>query len=471
MKRPEVAVVVAPAGAEQSAPQVCEAAQQVWSIAATRLRNALKPEVYAQWFENIAVVGMDGSQMALGVPDDYFAEWLNGSFSDAIASSLADIDGVDYTFELKTGYAPVKQEHKPRAAARPAQAAAAPSGTSNDPFTFDNFVVGEENRYAFAAARAAAESPGKFNPLYIYGDTGIGKTHLIRAVRHELLRRQPGWTVRYASCEEILNDFVDSLYRAKDPRQFSEFRSSLRKVDALLVDDIHALAKKTELQEQFFNAFNELYMSGKQIILTSDQQPCEIEGLERRLTSRFEVGMTTELLPPGYEVRLAILRQSANEYLAGGIDSDVLNFLAMNIASNVRRLKGALLRVIGYSSATGEKITVSMAERLLHSVLEDENSAKSVSFEDIQSKVAAHFGLRLNDILSNRRPRNVAEPRMVAMYLCRKLTDASYPEIGAAFGKNHATILNAMKKVPQLCNASESMRRSVDLLERQLKKN
>jgi len=470
MKRPEVAGIGATACVEPAVPQLCEAAERVWLIAAARLRGALKPEVYAQWFENIAVVGIDGGRIALGVPDDYFAEWLNGSFADAISSSLSDIDGADYTFELKTGYAPVRRESKPHVSL-PAPAAAATTSAAGDPFTFDNFVVGEENRYAFAAARSVAESPGKFNPLYIYGDTGIGKTHLIRAVRHELLSRNPGWTVRYASCEEILNDFVDSLYRAKDPRQFSEFRSSLRKVDALLVDDIHALAKKTELQEQFFNAFNELYLSGKQIILTSDKQPCEIEGLERRLTSRFEVGMTTELLPPGYEVRLAILRQSAHEHLAGWIDPEVLNFLAFNISSNVRRLKGALLRVIGYSSATGEKITVSLAERLLHSVLEDESSAKSISFEEIQSKVAAHFGLRLNDILSNRRPRNVAEPRMVAMYLCRKLTDASYPEIGAAFGKNHATILNAMKKVPHLCGASESMRRSVDLLERQLKKN
>lgn len=463
-------------------------AAEIWQAAKAKLRHILHKDTMAQWFDNIVIVDMDGSDIILGVSDEFFADWFTNNFGDILSKALNDIDGNSYTFSLRTGFEPVHVKEEPPAAkpepkaevvgdepvplqiaiqqrtARTSRPATIHHGVVRH--TFDNFVVGEENRYAFAAAEMVAHSPGSYNPLYIYGDTGIGKTHLIQAVRNEMLALNPDMRVRYASCEEILNDFVDSLHQRE---KYSKFRSSLRDIDALLVDDVHALANKEQLQEQFFNTFNDLYRQNKQIILTSDKQPCEIQGLEKRLISRFESGVTTEITPPGYEIRLAILRQTADEYMCSKIDPEVLDFLAVNISSSVRRLKGALLRVVCSASATGNRITVPFAETVLHELLEDENSAKSVSFEEIQSKVAAHFGLRISDILSNRRPRNIAEPRMVAMYLCRTLTGGSFPEIGAAFGKNHATVMNAMKKVPELCKTSESLRHSVQLLERQLK--
>lgn len=463
-------------------------AVEIWQAAKAKLRHILHKDTMAQWFDNIVIVDMDGSDIILGVSDEFFADWFTNNFGDLLTRALNDIDHTSYTFSLRTGFEPARPEEaapaakaepepepvadKPvplqlaiqQRAARTSRPAAVHHGVVRH--TFDNFVVGEENRYAFAAAEMVAHSPGSYNPLYIYGDTGIGKTHLIQAVRNEMLELNPEMRVRYASCEEILNDFVDSLHQRE---KYSKFRSSLRDIDALLVDDVHALANKEQLQEQFFNTFNDLYRQNKQIILTSDKQPCEIQGLEKRLISRFESGVTTEITPPGYEIRLAILRQTADEYMCSKIDPEVLDFLAVNISSSVRRLKGALLRVVCSASATGNRITVPFAETVLHELLEDENSAKSVSFEEIQSKVAAHFGLRISDILSNRRPRNIAEPRMVAMYLCRTLTGGSFPEIGAAFGKNHATVMNAMKKVPELCQTSESLRHSVQLLERQLK--
>ena len=312
-------------------------AAEIWQAAKAKLRHILHKDTMAQWFDNIVIVDMDGSDIILGVSDEFFADWFTNNFGDILSKALNDIDGNSYTFSLRTGFEPVHIKEEPPAAkpepkaevvadepvplqvaiqqrtARTSRPATIHHGVVRH--TFDNFVVGEENRYAFAAAEMVAHSPGSYNPLYIYGDTGIGKTHLIQAVRNEMLALNPDMRVRYASCEEILNDFVDSLHQRE---KYSKFRSSLRDIDALLVDDVHALANKEQLQEQFFNTFNDLYRQNKQIILTSDKQPCEIQGLEKRLISRFESGVTTEITPPGYEIRLAILRQTADELSAVG---------------------------------------------------------------------------------------------------------------------------------------------------------
>ncbi|MDD4816480.1 MAG: chromosomal replication initiator protein DnaA [Victivallaceae bacterium] len=471
---------------------------EVWDAACRILRAGknLSGETFKQWFINTVAVGFDEhGDLIVGVPDEFFGNWFTSSYGDRVAAALKAV-GDGYGFVMRTGVTPPPRPEPVEPAAVPAVSAASAvpaaqrqfqsvvasgvaSSSGHSPVhpqfarrhTFENFVVGEENRYAFTSARAVATTPGIYNPLYIYGDTGTGKTHLMQAVRCQLMENNPNIKVRYASCEEVLNDFVNSLApRSSSQNSFADFRSSLREVDVLLIDDIHTMAHKKALQEQFFNAFNELYRANKQIVLTCDKQPCDIDGLEKRLVSRFEAGVITELLPPGYEIRLAILRQTAAE-CGSPVQDDVLDFLAANISSNVRRLKGAMLRVVGAASASGVPVTVNFAGELLHAMLEDECSAKSVSMETIISKVAEHFDLRINDILSNRRPRNIAEPRMMAMYLCRKLTNCSYPEIGSAFGKNHATVLNAMERVPRLCGESEKLRRSLAQLERQLKHN
>jgi chromosomal replication initiator protein len=440
----------------------------IWQVAAKRLQQQIHTTTYEQWFQNIVPVSINDSALVLGVSDDFFADWLKDNFDDILTDSLKDIDGVDYTYSFESGYVPKKEKKQAKAVSKPE--VSQPKKTQKpvnclSRHTFDNFVVGEENRYAYAATHTAAESPGLYNPLYIYGGTGTGKTHLLQAVAHQAIERCHTTRIRYITCEEFLNNYVDSLRNKKH----SEFRSFVRDIDILLVDDVHMLGNKTQLQEEFFNTFNSLYNQNKQIILTSDKQPSEIKGLEARLVSRFESGVTTEISIPGFETRLAILRMMQEEHLVK-LSDEVLQFIANNIHSSVRRLQGALFRLVAFASAMSvTDIDVEQAERLLRKLLEEETAAQLVSIESIQRIVAEHFEIRVSDLLSNKRPKNIAQPRMVAMYLCRKLTAFSYPEIGSAFGKNHATIMNAWKKVPELCSKDENMRRSVSLLERKFK--
>lgn len=328
---------------------------------------------------------------------------------------------------------------------------------------FANFVVSEDNRAAFEAAKIVASNPGMYyNPLYIYGSTGTGKTHLLQAVANEAIAKNI--RVRYASCEELLNDFISILQQKKD---MYAFRRSVRDVDILLIDDVHLLSNKKGMQEEFFNMFNTLQANGRQIILTSDKQPVEIEGLEARLISRFESGLMVEVLPPGYEARLAILMQMRDHQKSPyRISNTILEFIAQNISANVRRLKGAFLRVVAYCTLKkSDNISVQDVEKLLQQTLNKEASSKSVSIDEIQRTVAQTFGLKLNDILGNKRPKNIAEARLIAMYLSRKHTTLSLAEIGSAFGKTHATILNAMQKVPEMCESSENTRRVIMQIE------
>ncbi len=454
-------------------------AAELWKIAAERLRSMVPANVYEQWFANMLPLRLDEACLVLGVCDDFFAEWVENSYSTQIAEALAGIAGHDYEHRFEAGHFPQPAEEsvaEPAAAEPQSVPAVMPERLSdlempvrstpvNSSYTFDNFVVGEENRYAYTAARTAAEKPGLFNPLYIYGNTGIGKTHLLHAVAHEVQKNNPHMVVRYATCEEILNCFVESL----KSHQYGSFRSQLRDVDMLLVDDIHVLGSKGQLQEQFFNAFNALYSEGKQIILTSDKRPSEIAGLEARLISRFEQGVTTEIYAPGLEVRIAILRGMQQNFMMR-FDDEILEFIASRISSNVRRLQGALMQLFTRVSLDQDMpITIERVDYILHSVFEEEFTSQQITVDDIQKKVAEYFNLRISDLLSNKRPKSIAEPRMVAMYLARKLTDSSFPQIGSAFGRNHATIMNAWTKIPELCAKDEELRRAVSVLERQLK--
>ncbi len=445
-----------------------EAAVCVWEQAAARLKqNNLNS--YEQWFRLFVPLNLNEDQeLRLGVPDDFFARWILEHYADDLEQALTNLGGTDYRYRLESGHrAPTPPTPPaPQPAAAPARKPAA-ERCSWSIHSFENFVVSEENRYAFLAAKSTAEKPGLYNPLYIYGVSGVGKTHLLQAVAAEARRSR--LKVRYASCEELLTEFYELL---TSHRSLSDFRAAVRGVDMLLVDDVHMLAGKAQIQEEFFNSFNTLYLQRKQIILTSDKEPCEIKGLEPRLVTRFESGVTTEIAPPGVEARLAILRMmSQDPSIKVKLNPELLEFLAENIASSVRRLKGAFLRLATFASMRndGAALTIETAEELLHAQLAQEASSRVVAMDRIQQLVAEHFNLSLGDLLGKRRPKNIAEPRMVAMYLCRKLTDHSLPEIGKAFGKDHATILNAVRKVPELCARDEALRRSVAQLERQLK--
>ena len=331
--------------------------------------------------------------------------------------------------------------------------------------SFENFVVGEENRYAYSAANAAAQNPGSINPLYIYGGPGMGKTHLLLAVAHDVLARNPKARVRYTSCEGFLNAFLESL-RTKT---MYEFREEFRNVDYLLVDDVHTLGNKTSLQEEFFNTFNTLYGLGKQIILTSDKQPSEIPGLESRLVSRFVSGVTTQITPSSFETRLAILKQE-QQGLRLKLGDDVLTFIAERISSNIRPLKGALMSLSMYAAAMKQEIDLETAKRILSDQLEKEAESRTISIEEIQKAVAEEFGLQVYDLTGPKKPKNIADPRMIAMYLSRKLTVKSHQDIGRAFGgRSHGTVIHAVKQIEANSLKDEELKRVLNQLQRKLR--
>jgi chromosomal replication initiator protein len=330
--------------------------------------------------------------------------------------------------------------------------------------TFQSFVVGSNNNIAHAAAWAIAQSPGTaYNPLFIYGGTGLGKTHLIQAVGTHLLSQKSRLRVLYFSCETFVNEYVEAL----KTQSLLQFRRKYRSADALLVDDVHFLSGKERLQEEFFHTFNALFENRKQIVMTSDRPVGEIQNLEARLVSRFEWGLVTEILSPDYETRLAILRKKL-ESLTVEVAPEVLEFIAERIKSNVRRLEGALVRVASYSSLSGKPLTLSTAELLLRDSLKQEGAC-AVTVEMIQQAVAKHFGLAPADMCSKRRPGCVAFPRQVAMFLCRRLTQNSLAEIGQKFGgRDHGTVLHACRLVERRISNEPELRQQIAELTRLL---
>ncbi len=450
-------------------------AGEVWEVASQRLREKNR-NTYQQWFQHIVPVALRGDDITLGVSDDFFGQIVMDNYDDLIREALEAINGVSYDFKLEPGHSR-PEPVKPAASAAPkaASASAETPARRNRPrwngekYTFDNFIVGDDNRHAYAAARAAAEEPGLYNPLFIYGSNGVGKTHLLQAIAFSVVKANPRAVVRSTNCDEILNEYYDLLVQHKS---MAEFRSSLRDVDVLLIDDVHRLAKKVQMQEEFFNLFNTLYRNNKQIVLTSDRQPCEISDLDKRLSTRFESGMTSEIGMPEFETRMVILRMWRKEMLTQTpLSDEFLEFLAANISSSVRRLKGAFLRLATHASLSGnDHLTLDEAEELLHAQIAQESASRDVSIEDIQRAVAAHFGISIADLLGEKRTRNIAEPRMIAMALCRDMTKASSNEVGAAFGRNHATILHAVKQVAKICAAKDDTRREIAQLKRKIKR-
>ena len=336
--------------------------------------------------------------------------------------------------------------------------------------TFENFIVSDDNNGAYTAARAVSEEPGAlYNPLFIYGTNGIGKTHLLQAIGREIAFTRPGCVVKCTPCSDLVNDFYRIM---SEHRSTVEFRDRLLESDVLLIDDVHGLAKKVQMQEEFFSVFNTLIGQGKQIVMTCDRQPCEIADIDKRLTTRFESGVICQIGMPEYEARMVILRMWRKNILTNTwLPDDVLEFLATNIRSSVRRLKSAFMTLSFHASLSGKSdLSVADAEEQLHAQIAEELTSRSISVEDIQRTVAEFFNLTIADLLGTKRTRNIAEPRMVAMALARELTSDSSTAVGAAFGRNHATILHAEKQVEQLCAKDDNMRRSVAQIKRKLQK-
>ena len=326
------------------------------------------------------------------------------------------------------------------------------SSTLNPKYTFDSFVIGNSNRFAHAASLAVAESPAKaYNPLFIYGGVGLGKTHLMHAIGHYILQNNPNAKVVYVSSEKFTNELINAI---KDDKN-EEFRTKYRSVDVLLIDDIQFIAGKERTQEEFFHTFNTLHEANKQIILSSDRPPKEIPTLEDRLRSRFEWGLIADIQAPDFETRMAILKKKADvEKL--NVPNEVMVYIATKIKSNIRELEGALIRIVAYSSLTNREITVDLATEALKDIISNKQN-KSITIDLIQDVVAAYFNLRVEDLKSQRRTRNVAYPRQIAMYLSRKLTDMSLPKIGEEFGgRDHTTVIHAYEKISESPNKDES---------------
>jgi chromosomal replication initiator protein len=451
--------------------------QTLWNQTCDHLKAVLRPDEFNRWIAIIHPVALQGDTLVLSVDNDYYQTWLEDNYLSLIVDALRSTgasenlvirfevqstDAVSDSLPLSSDETPVQSAERARAPRTRRQRAATINTTLNSKFTFEEFVIGPSNSFAHAAALAVASAPGHaHNPLFIYGQTGLGKTHLMQAIGHRVVQ-SPGHSVAYVSCETLLNEYIESL----QTRKTAEFRNKYRSVDMLLVDDIHFLAGKERLQEEFFHTFNALYDARKQIIMTSDRPANEITGLVPRLVSRFEWGLVTELERPDFETRLAILRYKQTHAKVQLAD-ELLTFIAENVKSNVRSLEGALLRALSFTSLNSSPLTVDALRNLIKDLLNKEKQ-EDLTFDDIQRTVAEHFDIRLTDMSSKRRPRSVALPRQVAMYLCRRLTRASLPEIANAFGKTHATILHGCRSIQNRLDVEPDLRSAVHVIARKL---
>ena len=448
-------------------------AEKIWTAAQEHLRSMLSADTYNLWFAPLRACGHDGNGIILEVANDFCEVWLKDNYMGLLQDVVALASGHQLQVRFKVAAA----NHSvvsaaPEIAPEPAKAPEltverAPLNHElnfNPKNTFETFVVGNNNNFAYAAALAVAQSPGKsYNPLFLYGGVGLGKTHLLHAIGQYVGGHRKGARVAYVSSEKFTNEYIDGIQN----NQLAKFRKKYRQTDVLLIDDIQFLAGKERIQEEFFHTFNALHEAHKQIVLTCDRPASEIQNLEHRLVSRFEWGLVTDLQPPDVEMRLAILNKKA-QLMGVQLPAEIIDFLANRIRTNIRRLEGALIRVASYAALTGKKLTVEVVEGLLREILHEEGRY-SISIETIQKKVAEHFDIRLADMTSKRRPENIAFPRQVAMFLSRQMTESSLSTIGEAFGgRDHGTVLHACRLVKDRMEIDPHVRQVVSYLEKQL---
>jgi chromosomal replication initiator protein len=437
-------------------------AESLWTEVSGRLKGALNDTTYGTWFGDVSSRELTDEAFVLSVPNDFTREWIEGHFLDLIGAAVRDAGGTERQIQLS-----VEQEVEP---AGPMQQEDAPptrpAFDMSQKYTFDSFVIGSSNRFAHAAALAVAESPAQaYNPLFIYGGTGLGKTHLLQAVGQYVGEHSKKLSVRYITSETFMNDFINSL---RDKR-IEGFKQRYRTYDLLLIDDIQFLEHKERIQEEFFHTFNSLYEAGRQIVISSDRPPREISTLEERLRSRFEWGLITDIQPPDLETRIAILRKKVKTDGIHVPDPQVLTFIAGRVSTNIRELEGALTRVVAFSSLTARPMTVELAQDVLKDVF-PQGEAPEVSIERIQTTVTERFGLSMDELCGDRRSQNIVYPRQVAMYLSRELTDASLPKIGREFGgRDHTTVIHATSKIARLIREDRSVYNLVQELTARIK--
>ena len=424
------------------------------------------------WIKSCEPISISNDTIRISVPNSFTQDILEKRYKDLVANSIKSICSKLYKIEFliasdiksdETSKEDTPELKKNKAVLISDEL----STTLNPKYTFDSFVIGNSNRFAHAASLAVAESPAKaYNPLFIYGGVGLGKTHLMHAIGHYILDSNPNARVEYVSSEKFTNELINAI---KDDKN-EEFRNKYRNVDVLLIDDIQFIAGKERTQEEFFHTFNALHDANKQIILSSDRPPKEIPTLEDRLRSRFEWGLIADIQVPDFETRMAILKKKADvEKL--NVANEVMVYIATKIKSNIRELEGALIRIVAYSSLTNKEITVDLASEALKDII-SKKQGKNITIGIIQDIVASYFNLRIEDLKSQRRTRNVAYPRQIAMYLSRKLTDMSLPKIGEEFGgRDHTTVIHAYEKISENLNTDENLQHTIEDITKKLTQN
>jgi chromosomal replication initiator protein len=441
-------------------------AEDLWTEVSERLRAALNDKTYNTWFSEAEGLELSDESFVLAVPNDFSREWIESHFLGLIDAAVRDATGEERRIDLSVRH--IETDEAGNEVQQLQVQVEEPSRVEglNERYNFDSFVIGSSNRFAHAAALAVAEAPAQaYNPLFIYGSTGLGKTHLLQAIGQYVGEHSRDLSVCYVTSERFMNDFINSL---RDKR-IEGFKQRYRTFGVLLIDDIQFLEHKERIQEEFFHTFNTLYEAGKQIIISSDRPPRQIATLEQRLRSRFEWGLMTDIQPPDLETRIAILQKKVRADGIGVADPQLLTFIAGRVSTNIRELEGALTRVVAFSSLTGRPMTVDLAQDVLRDVF-PQGEAAQVTIERIQDEVSERFALSKEELVGDRRSQNIVYPRQVAMYLSRELTDSSLPRIGRHFGgRDHTTVIHATSKIARLIREDRSVYNLVQELTARIK--
>lgn len=446
--------------------------EKIWQEVQSNISKVLTPHTYNAWIKPIRFHSLQDGNLILEVPDSFARDYVRDKYATIIQEALSSLTNISYSLEFTINEnkdsTPQQREDKPLSPPPETPKKTYREKTAfqqflNAKYTFDKFVCGGGNQFAHAASQAVANNPAtSYNPLFIYGGVGLGKTHLLMAIGNHIQNRNGSAKICYYTSEKFMNEMINSLRHKK----MDEFRNKFRKADVLLIDDIQFMAGKQATQEEFFHTFNTLYESHKQIVLTSDKFPKDIPDLEERLRSRFEWGLIADIQPPDIETKTAILKKKA-EFDFIDLPDDVALFLASSSATNVRELEGMLVRLGAYASLTSSKITLTMAREVLKDIIVEKT--KEISIEFIQKVVADHFQLKVSDLKSDKRLKTVVLPRQIAIYLCRDMTKASLPEIGKRFGgKDHTTVIHSVKKIDACISQDPDMKATLEVIKRGL---
>ena len=438
--------------------------KQIWEEALKIIEQEVTSAVsFETWIVPIVPCGIDENKFILQVEDIVAKETIEFRMMNIIRNAVKYASKKEYEIVL---IIPEEQRRNLKQYNLASEKKPDKSNRNLNPkYVFDSFVVGQSNRMAYAASLAVAEAPAtNYNPLFLYGNSGLGKTHLMHSIGHFILDKNPDAKVLYVTSETFTNELINSIQNNKN----DEFRNKYRNIDVLMIDDIQFISKKESTQEEFFHTFNALYESGKQIIISSDRSPKEIKTLEERLRNRFEWGLQADVQPPDYETRIAILRKKAERDFITAPD-DVMAYIARNIASNIRELEGALTRIVLFAQLHNQDISLSLAEEAMKDIFSSDVKAP-VTLNLIQQVVAEHYGIRVEDIQGSKKPKNIAFPRQVSMYLCRKLLDISLPKIGEGFGgRDHTTVIHAISKIEKQMETDTALQKTLHQLEKEIK--